>query len=215
MQSVTLLPNMSGKIDFIGEGVKAVAYDICNTNKRSNTISIHTTNFVGRFWLQGSLKLQPKEDLDWFIIPLTEETPYIEFDDFKGDDFVNRNNIYCNINGSYMWLRGIMDRSSYIHIPDCRVIPYDTHKPINNHYHSHIITSHVNVDPYYSSQPSCFPKELGSDNDFTQLNYYPSKVNPEYDPEYYKRWNPSYHPAYIRQLISRKLGNIEKVMLCF
>ena len=78
--SKILLPNMSGKIDYIGDAVQAVAYNSHNTSKRSNTISIHTSNLVGRIWIQGSLKTNPdrKNKLDWFDIPLTNDTPYIE-----------------------------------------------------------------------------------------------------------------------------------------
>ena len=36
-QSQVLLPNMSGKIDYIGDAVKAVAYNSHNTSKRTNT----------------------------------------------------------------------------------------------------------------------------------------------------------------------------------
>ena len=115
MQSKVLLPNMSGKIDFIGEPVKAIGYDSIKTNKRSQTICLYTTNFVGRFWLQGSLKDEPKEDLDWFVIPLTEETPYVEMNNFSMNPVKHDNRIY-NVNGNYMWLRGKVDRKSYLHI---------------------------------------------------------------------------------------------------
>lgn len=63
MQTQVLLDNMSGKTWFVGKAVKAVAYNLHKTNKRSNTIVIHTTNFTGRIWLEGSLKNEPKEDL--------------------------------------------------------------------------------------------------------------------------------------------------------
>ena len=68
-QSQVLLPNMSGKIDYIGDAVKAVAYNSHNTSKRTNTISIHTSNFIGRIWIQGSLKSNPdrKNKLDCLI----------------------------------------------------------------------------------------------------------------------------------------------------
>ena len=46
MQSKVLLPNMSGKIDFIGEPVKAIGYDSIKTNKRSQTICLYTTNKI-------------------------------------------------------------------------------------------------------------------------------------------------------------------------
>lgn len=191
MQSTILLPNCSGKIDFIGEPVKAIGYESHNTNKRTHTLGIYTTNFVGRFWLQGSLKDEPKDKLDWFIIPLTEETPYIEFDNYKDDITVNRDNRFINVNGSFVWLRGVLDRKSYIQISDCPVKPYDLHS-------SHVITAGSAIDPYYSN--GLYPE---------------AKVNPEYDPEYYPEWIPNYKPAHERSRVSSKMGNIEKVILCY
>ena len=40
---------------------------------------------------------ETKDKLDWFIIPLTEETPYIEFDNYKDDITVNRDNRFINV----------------------------------------------------------------------------------------------------------------------
>ena len=40
MQTQVLLDNMSGKTDFIGKPIKAVAYNSHKTNKRSNTIAV-------------------------------------------------------------------------------------------------------------------------------------------------------------------------------
>ncbi len=191
MQSSILLPNMSGKIDFIGNPVKAVAYNSHKTNKRSNTIGIYTTNFVGRIWLQGSLKENPENKLDWFIIPLTKETPYVEFDNYKDDITVNRENKFYNINGSYVWLRAILDRKSYIDVSDSPVKPYDIHT-------NYTITSGTNINPYYSNAP-----------------YIPAKLNPQYDPEYFEDWQPNYNLAYKRTAVSNKLGNVEKVILCY
>lgn len=191
MKSKILLPNMSGKIDFIGEPVKAIGYESNKTNKRTNTIAIYTTNFVGRIWLQGSLKEKPENKLDWFIIPLTKETPYVEFDNYKDDISVNHENVFYNINGSYVWLRAILDRKSYIQIIDSPVKPYDIHT-------SYVITSGVNIDPYTTNAP-----------------YISAPLNPKYDPEYYPEWIPNYKPAYDRSMISTKLGNVEKVLLCY
>jgi hypothetical protein len=191
MQSTILLSNCSGKIDFIGEPVKALGYESHNTNKRTHTLGIYTTNFVGRFWLQGSLKDEPKDKLDWFIIPLSEETPYIEFNNYKDDMTVNRENKFINVNGSFVWLRGILDRRSYIKIQDCPVKPFNTHS-------SNVITSGSAVAPHYTNE--LYPE---------------SNVNPIYDPEYYPEWIPNYKSAHSRSCVSSKLGNIEKVILCY
>lgn len=187
MQSTVLLPNMSGKIDFIGEPVKAIGYDSIRTNKRSQTICLYTTNFVGRFWLQGSLKDEPKDDLDWFVIPLTEETPYVEMNNFSLNPVKHDNRIY-NINGNYLWLRGKLDRKSYLHIIDQKTQTVS---------HAHIVSvNDVN-------------------HDYTNGLYVPTPLNPKYDPEYYEGWDAHYDNAYTRSIMSYHLGNIEKVILCY
>ena len=191
MQSTILLPNMSGKIDFIGQPVKTIGSLSHKTNKRTSTIGIYTTNLVGRVWLQGSLKDNPSNKLDWFIIPLTEETPFVEFNNYKDDLTVNRDNRFFNINGSFVWLRVILDRKSYLHIQDCPVKPFD-------YTSSYVITSGSNINP-----------------DYTLETYPQSNLNPSDDPEYYEEWTPNYTPSYTRSCISSKLGNVEKVILCY
>jgi hypothetical protein len=191
MQTQILLPNMSGKIDFIGEPVKAVGYNSYKTNKRSNTIGIYTTNFIGRIWIQGSLKDNPINKLDWFVIPLSNNTPYIEFDNYKDNLNVNRDNRFININGSYVWLRCILDRRSYLDVLDSPVKPYDIHT-------SYVLTAGVNVDPYTTNAP-----------------YKTTPLNPKDDPEYYPEWIPNYKQSYQRGIVSSKMGNVEKVMLCY
>lgn len=188
MKSIVLLPTMSGKIDFIGEPVKAIGYDIHKTNKRTNTICIYTTNMVGRFWLQGSLKQEPREELDWFNIPLSEETPYIEFNNF--DPFhVTHDNRFINVNGNYTWFRGKLDRTSYLKIMDLPTPPFDSHSNI-------IDRDSINAD-------------------YSKGNYIPTPLNPIYDPMYYKEWHIDHQAAYTRSLMSYHLGNIEKVLLCY
>lgn len=191
MQSKILLPNMSGKIDFVGKPVKAIAYDSHKTNKRSNTIGIYTTNFVGRIWLQGSLKKEPKTDLDWFIIPITKETPYVEFNNYKDDVSVNHDNVFYNINGSYVWFRAILDRKSYLNISTSPVEPQDIHT-------NYIISSETNIEPHT-----------------TNALYVSNPLNPKYDPEYYPEWSPNYNSSSERSFTNTKLGNIEKVLLCY
>lgn len=107
--NLVMLPNMSGKISHIGEPIKAVGYYSYDTNKRLNTIAIHTIKFTGRIYIYGTLKENPTEDSDWVVIPLTEETDYIEFNNF-GKPYSKRENIFVNIEGSYTYLRAKMDR---------------------------------------------------------------------------------------------------------
>lgn len=108
-QNLTLLPNMSGKVSFEGEPVKAVGYYSTSTNKRLNTLSIHTLTFTGRIYVYGTLKLKPEKESDWAIIPLTDETDYLEYNNY-GNIYAKRENRYINIKGGYTWLKAKMDR---------------------------------------------------------------------------------------------------------
>ena len=190
MQTQVLLENMSGKLDFVGKPIKAIGYESHKTNKRTNTIVIHTTNFTGRIWLEGSLKEEPSKDLDWFIIPLTEETPYVEYYNYDAVR-VKRNADYFNINGNYVWLRVRMDRS-YLDITQNPFVPYDYKS------HTYIMTSNVDINNENGHNP-----------------YPQSELNPQYDPSYHNNWTPDYRMAYERTMSVSQLGNIEKIMLCY
>lgn len=189
MQTQVLLDNMSGKTDFIGKPIKAVAYNSHKTNKRSNTIVIHTTNFTGRIWLEGSLKTEPKTDLDWFTIPLTNNTPYIEYSNYN-PVLVKRQADYYNVDGSYVWLRVKLDRS-YLPLVRSPFAPFDTKST------EYIMSSKVD------------------DATYTHAPYPTSNLNPQYDPAYYENWTPNYTQAYDRRMSLSVLGNVEKIMLCY
>ena len=107
-QSLTLLPNMSGKVSYEGQPVKAVGYYKHDTNKRLNTISFHTKNFNGRIYIYGTLALEQTDD-DWAPIQLCDKTDYIEFDNY-GNPNPHFENFYFNVYGSYTWLKAKMDR---------------------------------------------------------------------------------------------------------
>lgn len=107
-KNLILLPNMSGKVSFEGEPVKAVGYYKNQTNKRMNTVSFYAKNFTGRIYLYGTLALEPKED-DWAVIPLCDNTDYVEFDNYgKPSPIID--SFYYNVYGSYTWLKVKMDR---------------------------------------------------------------------------------------------------------
>lgn len=107
--NLTLLPNMSGKVSFEGEPVRAVGFYSTSTNKRLNTLSIHTLSFTGRIYIYGTLKLKPEKESDWSVIPLTDETDYLEYNNY-GNIYAKRENTYVNIKGCYTWLKAKMDR---------------------------------------------------------------------------------------------------------
>lgn len=190
MQTQVLLENMSGKKNFIGNPVKAVGYNSHNTNKRNNTIVIFTTNFTGRIWLEGSLKEEPKDDLDWFTIPLTDETPYLEYYNI-GYTKNKKENSYHNIYGSYTWFRVKMDRD-YLNIEESSFVPFD-----------------------YKSDRYIMDANVDVNQGFSHSNYPQSNLNPIYDPIYYNGVKMDYSLAYDKQIILQKLGNIEKIMLCY
>jgi len=107
-QSLILLPNMSGKVNYEGKPVKAVGYYKHDTNKRLNTVSFQTKNFTGRIYLYGTLSLDPKED-DWAPIKLCDKTDYIEFDNY-GKPGPKFENFYFNVFGAWTFLKAKMDR---------------------------------------------------------------------------------------------------------
>lgn len=190
MQTQVLLENMSGKKNFIGNPVKAVGYNSHNTNKRNNTIVIFTTNFTGRIWLEGSLKEEPKDDLDWFTISLTESTPYIEYYNV-GNPHIKRDKIYKNIYGSYTWFRIKMDRD-YLNIINSPFVPFDYNS------YNYVMDANVNVNQGFS---------IG--------NYPQAILNPQYDTIYYNGVKIDYSLAYDREVTLQTLGTIEKIMLCY
>lgn len=108
-ESKTLLSNCSGLISFEGQPTQAIAYYSNETNKRTNTISIHTANFTGRIYVYGTVKLNPSDN-DWSIIQLEEGVDYLEFDNLGHPKHLQENFVY-NIDGAYTWLKAKMDRS--------------------------------------------------------------------------------------------------------
>lgn len=106
--NLVLLPNMSGEITYTGKPTKAVGYYSYDTNRRLNTIAIHTIKFTGRIYIYGTLKANPTDD-DWVVIPIGKNTDYIEFDNF-GKPYSKRENIFINIEGGYTYLKAKMDR---------------------------------------------------------------------------------------------------------
>lgn len=112
--NLVMLPNMSGKISYEGEPIKAVGYYSYDTNKRINTISIHTIEFTGRIYIYGTNKENPTKDSDWVVIPLTNETDYIEFNNL-GNQCSKRENVFVNVVGGYTFLKAKMDRD-YLNI---------------------------------------------------------------------------------------------------
>lgn len=112
--NLVMIPNISDKISYEGEPIKAVGYYSYDTNKRLNTVAIHTIKFTGRVYIYGTHKTNPTKDSDWAIIPIGNKTDYIEFNNF-GKPYSKRENVFVNIPGSYTYLKAKVDRD-YLHI---------------------------------------------------------------------------------------------------
>ena len=112
-KNLTLLENCSGKVSYEGKPVKAIGYYSTQTNKRLNTVSIHTINFTGRIYIYGTLKLNPTDE-DWVVIPIGKDgEEYLEFDHYPVLNAC-RDNVYVNIKGGWTYLKAKMDRE-YLH----------------------------------------------------------------------------------------------------
>lgn len=108
-----LLPDSNRNYEMIGESVKSREWDGYYPSKY--TISIHVQNFKGRILLEGSMEKKPIDDIDWFSIPLTENTDYIQFPvnpknptgNMGGDSSV----FYKSFNANVLWFRIKMIRN--------------------------------------------------------------------------------------------------------
>lgn len=151
--SIVLLPNMSGKLSYEGNPQKAIGYYQFDTNKRLNTITINTISFTGRIYIYGSLKSNPTLDSDWFIIPLTDTTDYIEFNN-GNIGYSKRDNKVINIEGSYIWLKAKMDRD-YLNLLSEPIIK--TFIP-TQHTTSATVNSDISIKP--SNKPISVEKDI-------------------------------------------------------
>jgi hypothetical protein len=106
------------------------------------------------------------------------------------------------LKGSFVWLRAILDRSSYIGIEDQPYAPWD--------YVSTNLTTAINVD-----SDTSIPLNRQSFNYTPRKDYPKSSLNPQYDPEYYDMWKENFSKAYDRRMLSKDLGNVEKILICY
>lgn len=73
--SYTILTNQT-ELSFTGDATRTDIFSGMTQNL--HTVSISVNNFVGRFYVEGTIALNPTED-DWFPIYLTSGTPYREY----------------------------------------------------------------------------------------------------------------------------------------
>lgn len=173
MKSSVLMENTSGKFNYIGNPTKAIGYYSHKTNKRDNTIIIHTRNFTGRIYLQASLSENPTAT-DWVYIPFDENHEYLEYYNLNKVNYKSESK-YFNIYGSYTYFRVILDRS---YLDNGSGISYNNYLSETN-----IITSGNCVCGY--SNP---------------INN--TKLNPIYDPIYDKNFDLVVN-EYKRQILSK------------
>jgi len=66
-----------------------------------HTIVAYTKNkFLGEFWIQGSLTINPPLQTDWFNIPLTTESPQFNYTETDSPSIR-----VFNLSGNYYWIR--------------------------------------------------------------------------------------------------------------
>lgn len=118
--SAVLLPSTTGFANVVGSAVKADGW--YGNTSGLHTIAIYVQNLLGRVYIDASLADNPGP-LDWFSIPLFDDTVYIEYPQNPaaptgvpqgaviGDTGVNSFTFKANI----LWLRARLDRS---YLPD-------------------------------------------------------------------------------------------------
>lgn len=127
--SKTLLHDTGDFWNFIGNPVRANGW--YNLPSAKHTVSLSVINFRGRFILEGTLLVNPSED-DWFRIPLSGNLPWIQFPldpgNPTGANGGDTRNIFYNIIGNFVWLRGRLERT-YL-FPNPPSIPHNYGKII-------------------------------------------------------------------------------------
>ena len=113
MESVVLLYTTSGKLNVTGNKQKGAGY--ANFLGGSHTVSISTTNFVGRVYIEASIATNP-QDNDWFAVPLRDNLSYVQFplnpNKPTGDGYYNGDTgtVAFTFIGNYVWVRARIDR---------------------------------------------------------------------------------------------------------
>jgi hypothetical protein len=117
--SVVMLTDTEGKVNVIGEPVRADAY--FGLTDGLHTVAIYFQNFVGRVYIDASLSNNPTED-EWFPINLNGELPYLQYSREDGakleaptglsDEHMGKNGVEAfTFQGNFLWLRARVDRS--------------------------------------------------------------------------------------------------------
>jgi len=70
-----------------------------NQSNGMHTVVVYVDNFLGDFWIQGSLGVNAPQSDDWFDIPLTDINPYYTYKDDSPSVQA------FNFTGNYYWIR--------------------------------------------------------------------------------------------------------------
>ena len=119
MESTVLLSSTGDKINVIGTKQKGAGYT--NFLGGSHTVSISTSNFVGRVGIEATLATDPLEE-DWFGVPLQNNLSYIQFPRDPahptgqpgGLSQGDTGTLAFSFSGNYVWVRARVDRD-YLH----------------------------------------------------------------------------------------------------
>lgn len=105
LNSFILMSDTTGLIEKIGTPV--LVDGLFAQSKGMHTISIHTTNFVGRVYIEASLAKTPEEN-DWFTINLNGGTAYVQYPKVTPKVEIDA----FQFKGNFNWIRARMDRSN-------------------------------------------------------------------------------------------------------
>ena len=111
MFSVTLLESTTTAVNVAGTKQKGAGYS--NTIGSNHTVSISTSNFIGRVFIEGSLATDPSE-ADWFAIPLVVGSDYLQFPLDRnaptGSGGGDTGTVAYSFSGNYIWIRARVNR---------------------------------------------------------------------------------------------------------
>lgn len=117
--SIVMLDDTQGKVNVVGEPVRADAY--FGLTDGLHTVAIYFQNFIGRVYIEASLSNDPQED-EWFPINLNGELPYLQYTKADGsllhtptglsDQHLGKNGVEAfTFQGNFLYLRARVDRS--------------------------------------------------------------------------------------------------------
>lgn len=116
--SVLMLNDTGNDMEAVGDPVRADGY--YSSPDGLHTITIHLENFVGRFYLEGTLETDPSEN-DWFYIQLSGGAPYVQYPrdprNPTGEDNGDTGVDAYTFVGNFVYLRASIDKNYVVPVP--------------------------------------------------------------------------------------------------